>query len=64
MITNIRIAAKVLPDGGRIISIGSGLGLRNAFPGTADCAAPSRETPLLPLAGKSRLSGERRDLSE
>ncbi|NLR97181.1 SDR family oxidoreductase [Rhizobium sp. P38BS-XIX] len=39
VIANIRAAAKVLPDGGRIISIGSGLGTRIAFPGTADYAA-------------------------
>jgi NAD(P)-dependent dehydrogenase (short-subunit alcohol dehydrogenase family) len=39
VIANIRAAAKVLPDGGRIISIGSGLGTRTAFPGTTDYAA-------------------------
>lgn len=39
VIANIRAAAKVLPDGGRIISIGTGLGTRTAFPGTADYAA-------------------------
>ncbi|MFT4119178.1 SDR family NAD(P)-dependent oxidoreductase [Bradyrhizobium sp.] len=39
VIANIRAAAKVLPDGGRIISIGSGLGTRIAFPGTTDYAA-------------------------
>ncbi len=39
VIANIRAAAKVLPEGGRIISIGSGLGTRIAFPGTADYAA-------------------------
>lgn len=39
VIANIRAAAKVLPNGGRIISIGSGLGTRVAFPGTADYAA-------------------------
>ena len=39
VISNIRAAAKVLPDGGRIISVGSGLGSRVAFPGTADYAA-------------------------
>lgn len=32
-------ASKVLPDGGLIISVGSGLGTRVAFPGTADYAA-------------------------
>ncbi|WP_202967003.1 SDR family NAD(P)-dependent oxidoreductase [Trabulsiella odontotermitis] len=39
VIANIRAAVKVMPDGGRIISIGSGLGTRIAFPGTADYAA-------------------------
>jgi len=39
VIANIRAAAKVLPEGGRIISIGSGLGTRVAFPGTTDYAA-------------------------
>ena len=39
VIANIRAAARVLPDGGRIISVGSGLGTRIAFPGTTDYAA-------------------------
>lgn len=39
VIANIRAAAGVLPDGGRIISVGSGLGTRIAFPGTTDYAA-------------------------
>lgn len=39
VIANIRAAAKVLPEGGRIVSIGSGLGSRIAFPGTTDYAA-------------------------
>lgn len=39
VIANIRAAAKVLSDGGRIISVGSGLGTRVAFPGTTDYAA-------------------------
>ncbi|OSI67407.1 oxidoreductase [Bradyrhizobium canariense] len=39
VIANIRAAARVLPEGGRIISVGSGLGTRVAFPGTADYAA-------------------------
>ena len=39
VVANIRAAAKVLPDGGRIISVGSGLGTRVLFPGTADYAA-------------------------
>lgn len=39
VIANIRAAAKVLPEGGRIISVGSGLGTRVAFPGTTDYAA-------------------------
>lgn len=39
VVANIRAAVKVLPEGGRIISIGSGLGTRTAFPGTADYAA-------------------------
>ncbi|AMN44681.1 SDR family NAD(P)-dependent oxidoreductase [Rhodoplanes sp. Z2-YC6860] len=39
VIANIRAASKVLPEGGRIISVGSGLGTRVAFPGTTDYAA-------------------------
>lgn len=39
VIATIRAAARVLPDGGRIISVGSGLGTRVAFPGTTDYAA-------------------------
>ncbi|WP_312947640.1 SDR family oxidoreductase [Superficieibacter sp.] len=39
VIANIRAAVKVLPDGGRIISVGSGLGSRIGFPGTTDYAA-------------------------
>jgi NAD(P)-dependent dehydrogenase (short-subunit alcohol dehydrogenase family) len=38
VVANIRAAAKYLPDGGRIISIGSGVGTRAGFPGTADYA--------------------------
>lgn len=38
VVANIRAAVRVLPDGGRIISIGSGLGSRVLFPGTADYA--------------------------
>jgi len=39
VITAIRAAAKVMGEGGRIISIGSCLGTRTAFPGVADYAA-------------------------
>ena len=39
VVSTIRAAAKVLPEGGRIISIGTGLASRVAFPGTADYAA-------------------------
>jgi NAD(P)-dependent dehydrogenase (short-subunit alcohol dehydrogenase family) len=39
VVANIRAAAKVLPSGGRIISVGSGLGTRVALPGVADYAA-------------------------
>ncbi|HWM41677.1 MAG TPA: SDR family oxidoreductase [Burkholderiales bacterium] len=39
VVANIRAAAKHLPEGGRIISVGSGLGTRAGFPGTADYAA-------------------------
>lgn len=39
VISTIRAAARVLPEGGRIISVGSGLGTRIAFPGTTDYAA-------------------------
>ena len=38
VIANIRAAAKVLPEGGRIVSIGSGLATRVGFPGAADYA--------------------------
>lgn len=39
VVANIRAAAKYLPEGGRIVSVGSGLGGRAGFPGTADYAA-------------------------
>lgn len=39
VIANIRAAVKVLPEGGRIISVGSGLGTRVGVPGTTDYAA-------------------------
>jgi NAD(P)-dependent dehydrogenase (short-subunit alcohol dehydrogenase family) len=39
VIANIRAASKVLPDGGRIIFVGTGLGSRVLFPGTTDYAA-------------------------
>lgn len=38
VVANIRAAVKHLPEGGRIISIGSGVGARAGFPGTADYA--------------------------
>jgi NAD(P)-dependent dehydrogenase (short-subunit alcohol dehydrogenase family) len=38
VIANIRAAAKVLPDGGRIVTIGSGLATRVGFAGAADYA--------------------------
>ncbi len=38
-IADIRAAAKVLPEGGRTISVGSGLGTRIGFPGTTDYTA-------------------------
>ncbi|QWA09699.1 SDR family oxidoreductase [Sodalis ligni] len=39
VVATIRAAAPVLTDGGRIISVGSGLGTRVGFSGTADYAA-------------------------
>ncbi len=39
VVATIRAAAPVLTDGGRIISVGSGLGTRVGFAGTADYAA-------------------------
>lgn len=39
VIANIRAAAKVLSEGGRIISVGSGLGTRVLLPRTTDYAA-------------------------
>jgi NAD(P)-dependent dehydrogenase (short-subunit alcohol dehydrogenase family) len=38
VVANIRAAAKYLPEGGRIISVGSGVGTRAGFPGIADYA--------------------------
>src|ERR1700710_1258915 len=55
VIANIRAASKVLPEGGRFISVGSGLGTRVAFPGTADYAATKAA-----IVGYSR--GAARDL--
>lgn len=39
VVTAIRAAAKVIGDGGRIITIGSGIATRASFPGMADYAA-------------------------
>ena len=39
VIANIRAAAKLLPDGGRIVTIGSGVGTRVGFPGAAGTKA-------------------------
>jgi NAD(P)-dependent dehydrogenase (short-subunit alcohol dehydrogenase family) len=39
VVANIRAAAKVLPDGGRIISVGSGVSTHTPFPGLTDYAA-------------------------
>jgi NAD(P)-dependent dehydrogenase (short-subunit alcohol dehydrogenase family) len=55
VIANIRAASRVLTEGGRIISVGSGLGTRVAFPGTADYAATKAA-----IVGYSR--GAARDL--
>lgn len=55
VIANIRAAAPRLPDGGRIISIGSGLASRVGWPGAADYAATKAA-----IAGFSR--GAARDL--
>jgi NAD(P)-dependent dehydrogenase (short-subunit alcohol dehydrogenase family) len=38
VVANIRAAAKVLPEGGRIVTIGSGLATRVGFAGAADYA--------------------------
>jgi NAD(P)-dependent dehydrogenase (short-subunit alcohol dehydrogenase family) len=38
VVANIRAAAKYLPEGGSIISVGSGVGTRAGFPGIADYA--------------------------
>jgi NAD(P)-dependent dehydrogenase (short-subunit alcohol dehydrogenase family) len=55
VIANIRAAARHLPEGGRIISIGSGLGSRAGWPGAADYAGTKAA-----IAGFSR--GVARDL--
>jgi NAD(P)-dependent dehydrogenase (short-subunit alcohol dehydrogenase family) len=39
VVANIRAAVKHLPEGGRIVSVGSVLDTRAGFPGTADYAA-------------------------
>jgi NAD(P)-dependent dehydrogenase (short-subunit alcohol dehydrogenase family) len=59
VIANIRAAVKVMPDGGRIISVGSGLGTRIAFPGTADYAA-SKAAVVGYSKGAARDLGARR----
>ncbi|HEX7775038.1 MAG TPA: SDR family oxidoreductase [Parvibaculum sp.] len=55
VIANIRAAARLLPEGGRIISIGSGLASRSCWPGAADYAGTKAA-----IAGFSR--GVARDL--
>ena len=39
VITAIRTASKLMGDGGRIVTIGSGIATRASFPGLADYAA-------------------------
>src|SRR5258708_7768593 len=39
VVTAIRAASKLMGDGGRIVTIGSGIATRAAFPGLADYAA-------------------------
>ncbi len=39
VVAAVRAAAPLMPDGGRIVSIGSGLGARTPFPGLADYSA-------------------------
>ncbi|KJE34918.1 oxidoreductase [Thalassospira sp. HJ] len=58
VIANIRAAAKLMPDGGRIISVGSGLGTRVAFPGTTDYAA-TKAAVVAYSKGASRDLGRR-----
>jgi 3-oxoacyl-[acyl-carrier protein] reductase len=56
VIANIRAAAKILPEGGRIITIGSGVATRVGFAGAADYAGTKAA-----VAGYSR--GAARDLA-
>jgi NAD(P)-dependent dehydrogenase (short-subunit alcohol dehydrogenase family) len=56
VVAGIRAAAQVMGDGGRIVSIGSGVGTRVGFPGMSDYTASKAA-----LAGYSR--GAARDLA-
>jgi len=56
VVATIRAAAKVLGEGGRIISVGSGAGTRAGFPGVADYAGTKAA-----IAGYSK--GAARDLA-
>ena len=58
VIANIRAAARALPEGGRIVSIGSGLGTRVAFPGVTDYAA-SKAAVVAYSKGAARDLGRR-----
>jgi NAD(P)-dependent dehydrogenase (short-subunit alcohol dehydrogenase family) len=57
VVANIRAAAKVLPDGGRIISVGSGVASRTQMPGFSDYAGTKTA-----IIGYSR--GAARDLGD
>jgi NAD(P)-dependent dehydrogenase (short-subunit alcohol dehydrogenase family) len=57
VVANIRAAAKVLPNGGRIISVGSGVSTHVPFPGLTDYAASKAA-----IVGYSR--GAARDLGD
>ncbi|GAB7524564.1 SDR family NAD(P)-dependent oxidoreductase [Paraburkholderia sp. 2C] len=58
VIAAIRAAVKVLPEGGRIISIGSGVGTRIPFPGLTDYAA-SKAAIVAYTRGAARDLGRR-----
>jgi len=58
VIANIRAAAKILPEGARIISVGSGLGTRIPFPGVTDYAA-SKAAVIAYTKGAARDLGHR-----
>jgi hypothetical protein len=61
VVANIRAAAKVMPEGERIISIGSGVASSAGFPGLAEYAGTTAEPPVISTPETSQDQSAGRD---